>query len=194
MPFIGEIPTRSKTRLFLWKVEEDPADSEYAELVKSFKGKSTKRLKEELGGALLMDTLGIRNQVRYLDNGKPVIEGFHISISHTEDIVGIVISDEPVGIDIQDPTPKLFNIKEKFCHDSELALWQDDLDKLTFIWCAKEVVFKIYGEDLAFAEEMRVEFDEADPTTYKCTSLKHSKEFVLDWLHFEGKKVVWSRT
>ncbi|MCB0761478.1 MAG: 4'-phosphopantetheinyl transferase superfamily protein [Flavobacteriales bacterium] len=178
----------------MWKVEEDHNDPQYADLVKSFKGKSDKRRREELGGALLLERLEIRDKIVYLENGKPTLPGVHISISHSDDIVGLAVGEKPVGLDIQDDTPKLFNIKHKFCNDEELRMWSDDLDRLTLIWAGKESVFKIYGEDLAFAEEMHVHFPVQPPKWYECTSLKHKRTYILDWLTFEGKRVVWTRS
>ncbi len=190
MSFIGEIPTGSATRLFLWQVEENPDDPKYAKIAKTFRGKSLKRRKEELGGALLIDHLGIREDIRYLENGKPVVEDGHISISHTEDLVGLVFSPSPVGLDIQSPTPKLFNIKDKYCNEGELQLWGESLEKLTLIWSAKEAIFKVYGENLAFAEEIEISFGDQENEFY--ASVRGGEAtFTLRYLTFQDKNVVW---
>lgn len=193
MSFIGEIPTGSATRLFLWQVDENPDDPKYAKIAKTFRGKSLKRRKEELGGALLIEHLGIKNDIRYLENGKPVVDDGHISISHSENLVGLVFSTHPVGLDIQSPTPKLFNIKDKFCNERELALFGESLEKLTLIWSAKEAIFKVYGENLAFAEEIDIHFGDKDNEYYG--SVRGGQEsFILRYLTFEDKNVVWVST
>lgn len=193
MSFIGEIPTGSATRLFLWQVEENPDDPKYAKIASTFRGKSKKRRKEELGGALLLEHLGIKSDIRYLENGKPVLVDGHISISHTEDLVGVVFSQSPVGLDIQSPTPKLFNIKEKFCNERELELWGETLDRLTLIWSAKEAVFKVFGENLAFAEEIDIHFGDKDNEFY--AKVRGGEDsFTLHYLTFQDKNVVWVST
>ncbi|MFT4678834.1 MAG: phosphopantetheinyl transferase [Flavobacteriales bacterium] len=193
MSFIGEIPTGSATRLFLWQVEENPDHPKYAKIASTFRGKSLKRRTEELGGTLLLEHLGIKNDISYLENGKPVVDDGYISISHTEDLVGVVFSTSPVGLDIQRPTPKLFNIKEKFCNERELKMWGESLDQLTLIWSAKEAVFKLFGENLAFAEEIDVHFGDKDNEFY--AKVRGGEEsFTLHHLMFKEKKVVWVST
>jgi 4'-phosphopantetheinyl transferase len=120
--------------------------------------KLEKREREYIVGRLLLHLVLPNQQCSHLANGKPIVTGgWHISFSHTEDWVALAVADAPVGIDIQGPDEKLLRIAPKFCSAHELA-WLEGLPQpmegaLT-IWSAKEAVFKVYGENIEFAEEM----------------------------------------
>jgi len=106
-----------------------------------------------------MDHLGISEEVAYENNGKPIIEGGYISISHDGDMVFIGLSDKAIGIDIQRTSRKLEIIKTKYCNPHELTMVDKSNNRLillTLIWAAKEAVFKIYGKGLPFSEGMTV--------------------------------------
>jgi 4'-phosphopantetheinyl transferase len=88
-----------------------------------------------------------------LNNGK------HISISHSDDLAGIVISDLPIGIDIQGEDSKLLRIERKFTHETEREFLPNGLSRLAslaLIWSAKEAVFKCFGERVDFSEDMQL--------------------------------------
>lgn len=98
--------------------------------------------------------------VHYMTNGKPYMNGFALSFSHCLPITGALIHCVMGGMDIQVADPKLAVIRPKFTHDEEWA-WManrhDELDCITVVWSAKEALFKVYGEQLAFAEQIRIE-------------------------------------
>ena len=57
-----------------------------------------------LKGAATRDYFG-ECEISRLENGKPVIirpEGFYISVSHSGEVTAVVISDTPVGLDIEE--------------------------------------------------------------------------------------------
>ena len=67
-----------------------------------------KRLASLCGDALarqmLSQTLGIAPQnisFTYAKNGKPLMDGAYFSISHSGDLVGCVVSERPVGLDVE---------------------------------------------------------------------------------------------
>ena len=85
----------------------------------------------------------------YDDNGKPHLkDGKHISISHSFDFSGIIISDSEVGIDIEKQRQKIGIIAKKFV-DYELNYLnenaEDYVKKLTIIWCIKESLYKLFA-------------------------------------------------
>lgn len=86
-----------------------------------------------------------------LDNGKPVIispEGFFISVSHSGDVTAIVISDTPVGLDIEEIRDIDFEkIKNGFFSKKDA---EKITDKKSFFeyFVKKEAESKISGEGI----------------------------------------------
>lgn len=110
--------------------------------------------------AALRIGLGTEETVHYLENGKPYLAGSAMSLSHCLPVTGALMHPTIGGMDIQVANPKLAVIREKFTHDSEWAWMQgrkDELDCITLLWSAKEALFKVYGEQLAFAEQIRID-------------------------------------
>jgi phosphopantetheinyl transferase len=122
--------------------------------------KLEKREKEFLIGRLLVHMVLPGLELSNLENGKPVVSGgWHISLSHTRDLVGLVVADAPTGLDMQGPEEKLLRIATKFCNEKELE-WIENLpnpiEGALIIWSSKEAVFKVYGENIEFADEMAI--------------------------------------
>lgn len=69
-----------------------------------------------------------------------------LSISHSRGFAGaLAVNDGPCGLDIQQPTTKLFAVQERFATDEELARMDcipDPLTRLTALWTVKEAVKK----------------------------------------------------
>lgn len=168
MPLIFEKELKGEYRLLVWKVDENFEQVKTrlnfdSEKEAKYRGiKLDKRKVEWLGRSLLYDFAGI-NEVKYLNNGKPVLDHGYISISHCDDLVGLILADYPVGLDIQNPLPIISRIHRKFSNSKEI-IWvqtQDDQEDLySLIWSAKEAVFKIYGENIPFADGMRISIEE----------------------------------
>src|SRR5690606_19129464 len=80
--------------------------------------------------------------------GKPCIpnSGLHFSISHSFSYVAAVMSDKPVGVDVQVFTDKIARLQQKFLSAGEQAFFQNDPRQLTLAWTAKEAAFKWFGE------------------------------------------------
>ena len=92
--------------------------------------------------------------------GKPHIIGpEHISLSHTHKYAAAVSSNKPVGIDIEEITPRIERITRRFLHEAEIDFLRpkDKLTMLYLIWCAKEAMYKLYGRKAVdFAKDIRV--------------------------------------
>lgn len=85
---------------------------------------------------------------------------FHISISHSHDLLVIIYNASETGIDIELVKPKVVSIKEKFMSASELRALEEDClpEQLTVHWCVKEALYKLYGKkELTFKENLIVE-------------------------------------
>lgn len=83
--------------------------------------------------------------------GKPhLIDGKHISISHSHQFAALIISDKIVGIDLEWARDKIIRIAKKFAIN-EMPFLQnrnnhDLILSLTVIWGVKESIFKIRNE------------------------------------------------
>ncbi len=84
-----------------------------------------------------------------LENGKPVIispEGYFISVSHSGEVTAAVISDTPVGLDIEEIREIDFEkIKKGFFSESDSEKISDLATFFEF-WVKKEAESKVSGE------------------------------------------------
>jgi 4'-phosphopantetheinyl transferase EntD len=92
--------------------------------------------------------------------GKPYLNGsnYQISLSHSYPYVAAIINDgKAVGIDLEQPKPKLLKIAPRILAKDELSDAGTDVIKHCIYWCAKESMIKIHGKkDLIFAENIRL--------------------------------------
>ena len=78
-------------------------------------------------------------------NGKPLpLNQLNVSLSHSENLVAVAISEQPIGIDLQAVLPKIVRVIPRICCEKELELATDNI-KRTIIWSAKEAMYK-YAE------------------------------------------------
>ena len=125
--------------------------------------------------------------VNYHENGRPYLIGEHqqLSISHSRDILCVLLSDsEFIGIDIQFPSEKIRRVAHRVFNEGELNWANDDLKKLTQLWCVKEAVFKscrIKGLD--FRKEILV-----DTKTFIVSVQKgnYTQSFSVEVIDFKG--------
>ncbi len=103
--------------------------------------KTEKRKKDFLVSRLLLNELEPNQQISYNSNGAPEISnGKHISISHSKNLVAIIISYKKVGLDIEYISEKPLRLSPKFI--SENSHQNLTKEKATLIWCFKEAIFK----------------------------------------------------
>ena len=84
----------------------------------------------------------------YNTTGKPFLANQkHISISHSHQFASIIVSNQPVGIDIEMQREKIIKIAKKFSAEVlNIKNEQNYIQKLTQIWAAKEAIFKIKNQ------------------------------------------------
>ena len=99
----------------------------------------------------LLANFGYTDQdLYYDDNGKPHLkDGKYISITHSFTFSGVIISDHPVGIDIEKQRDKIGIIAKKFigyeCAIISIQNATDYIKKLTVIWGIKESLYKLFA-------------------------------------------------
>ena len=102
---------------------------------------SEKRKKEQLTTRLLLKEILPKKTIIYNKFGAPELDnGQYISISHSADLVAVIISHEKTGLDIEKISEKTLLLASKFV--SEKNLINLDKEKSTLIWCLKEAIYK----------------------------------------------------
>ena len=105
---------------------------------------------------LLSAMLGYVPVINHNEDGKPTIEGYHISISHTIGYVAIILSkDFEVGIDIEYVSDRVSRITSRYLRSDESFT---DLRSQLIAWCAKETLYKLFSEEHLALQEMKVNF------------------------------------
>jgi 4'-phosphopantetheinyl transferase len=147
-----------------------------------------KRL-EWLAGRALLKHLATESGLNYQgvvkdEFGKPFLKGLscQVSISNSFPYVAAQIHPETsVGIDLEQPRPKLFHVMERVLTDDEWKDGANDLRKLCVYWCAKEALYKIYGKrSLIFNEHILVKpFNLAETGTLEGSIREDEVEKVL---------------
>lgn len=200
MPLYKSISVNSQTTVKIWKIEES-----YDDLFKplNLKPQSLKRvlgMKSELHqrGFLsvrhLLREFGYTDQdLYYDDNGKPHLNnGKHISITHSFIFSGVVVSDKPVGIDIEKQREKIGIIAHKFVDYEYNYLKptdEDYINRLTVIWGIKESLYKLFAvPGMLFKEHFLViPFTMKDNKTIAWIDYKDKKHrYNTAFMEFEG--------
>ena len=134
--------TENNCNIAIWDTQETL--DEILKLSKPFdliRFKTEKRKKEFLSSRLLLEQLNPNAIITYNDFGAPELDnGKYISISHSKEMVAIIISEQQVGLDIEQISEKALRLAAKFIS----AKNQSNLtkEKATLIWCCKEAIFK----------------------------------------------------
>tara|TARA_B100001175_G_C19269826_1_gene523590 strand:- start:36 stop:659 length:624 start_codon:yes stop_codon:yes gene_type:complete len=168
--------------LLLWKLSE--TETQLSNLVSISPGsksklnliKSLSQKRQFLGVQNLLKLHQINNDIlSYDDNGKPhLLNNKFISISHSFNYCGVIVSDVKVGLDIEKLRSKILNISNKFVSASDRNLIKlDSVENITKIWTIKEAVFKAFGysginfKENILIESINIEFDRAKVKIYK---------------------------
>lgn len=200
MPLYKSITPNSQTIVKIWKITES-----YDDLIRSIKLKpeSFERVSKMKSGIhqcgflsvrYLLAEFGYTDYDLYYDgNGKPHLkDGKHISITHSFNFSGVIISDQKVGIDIEKQRPIINTIASKFV-DYEFDYLKKDEDdyvrKLTVIWCAKESLYKLFAtKGLSFKQNVLVIPFTFDDNSTVCW-IDHNKtksRYMTHFFEFDG--------
>jgi phosphopantetheinyl transferase len=102
---------------------------------------SEKRKKEHLTSRLIVNEICPTKTIIYNEVGAPELDnGKHISISHSKELIAVIISDKKTGLDIEEISEKSLRLASKFV--SEKNLIKLNKEKATLIWCIKEAIYK----------------------------------------------------
>lgn len=90
----------------------------------------------------------------YLSNGP------QLSLTHTANYAGAIISKQIVGIDLEALRPKVERIAHKFLRPDEIAAIPEaeKMEKLILYWSAKEALYKLHGrKQLEFITQLLID-------------------------------------
>ncbi len=206
MPLYKTITVNPSTQILIWKVEESVEElSQGIQLTNHCQAriKSLKSVSQQLSFLSirqLFKAVGYADcDVYYDESGKPhLTDDKYISITHSHQFSGIIISSEPVGIDIEKQRNKVLRIANKFTPLSEYKTLANDaavIRKLTIVWGAKESAYKIMDTPgLSFLKHIYVEdFDFEDASTTVQVNYKgKQRTFYLNFLEFENFTCVYA--
>ena len=203
MPFYKITSIHKNLYLSIWEIKESEEEllagltlSESDQLLLQEIQHSYKRLEFLCGRRLVkttLDRLQIEDHGMYRNEyGKPELinSPYQLSLSHTENYVVMLLGKEMrVGIDIEKPQEKMRKIAPRLFNTEELEYADDDLYKLSQVWSAKEVLFKLHeiGE-IDFKQHLKLDFKEGDAG--QCLGMVQkegeTKRFTLTFEDFKG--------
>ena len=105
--------------------------------------KNNKRKLEYVCTRLLLKEFENNLKISYNKYGGPILNNNKcISISHSNNLVAIIISDKKVGIDIEKISKKPLSISYKFISENDNISM--DINDTCLAWSAKEAIYKLH--------------------------------------------------
>lgn len=152
-------------KIGIWKIEESESDlgskltlTDQDKCELSTKKSEIKR-NQWLSSRMLIQYLHENSiTLSYEKSGKPIITNvdLNVSISHSKNLVAVILSDKNCGIDIEYISNKASKVRHKFLHMAENMLPANDMND-TLLWSVKEACYKLFGNDaLSFSKHIRV--------------------------------------
>ncbi len=182
MPLHKIIHINETTTAYFWYITEDVTSLFRAVSLKDTSLFRLEGMKSEehqrgfLAVRMLLQHLGYTDyDLTYDEAGKPhLIDGKHISISHSHEFSCICISNELMGIDLEKLKEKTLKIAPRFMELKHLENLptSEQIEKATVIWGVKESIFKIKNEKgISFPEHIFE--DEFSFSDGKCSAELH---------------------
>lgn len=154
---------------------------------------SRRRLRELLTERALLEKMTRRQDlvIDHNHSGKPAIDGWHISISHTRGWLAIILSDkDAVAVDIEYRSDRILRIVDRFLRKDEQ---RGDALEMLIMWCAKETAYKLFSEENLDYFEMRVNhFSCANNGVVMLDDLKQPKRLSVSYVANDDYVLTWS--
>ena len=141
---IIKIIEKDNYKIAIWKIEESLEElQKLASNISTSHIKNTKRKIEYLITRILLAKISPNTNIHYNEFGAPFLNtGEHISISHSKELVAIILSKIKTGVDIEKISNKTLLVSEKFINKGKRKNLTQE--KATIIWSAKEAIYKWY--------------------------------------------------
>ena len=204
MPLFKTIALSKTTKIYIWKISENidalllNANLSKNSQLRLQNMKSVMHQKGFLSVRKLLQDAGISdNDLIYDEFGKPTLsDNKFISISHSHEFSTLILSSEPVGIDIEIQKEKVLKIASKFMDIAHLENLShtDKIKKATIIWGIKEVIFKIKNQKgISFPDHIfENDFNLSDKKAKAQLRFNNVVEkFVINFQEIEDYILVW---
>ncbi|MGK0254017.1 MAG: 4'-phosphopantetheinyl transferase [Mariniflexile sp.] len=188
MPLYKTITPNSQSTVKIWKITESFDDLMQAISLKPASLERVLDMKSELHQRGFLSVRHLLAEFGYEDadlfydeNGKPHLkDGKYISITHSFNFSGVIVSNAMIGIDIEKQREKITIIAHKFIDYEFEYLDESSTDyvrKLTAIWCVKESLYKLFATPgLSFKKHCLV------------IPFSANDDITIAWIDYEGKK------
>ena len=190
MPIINKIESE-KITILVWEITETLEEIiALGEGIITSHYTSEKRKKEHLVSRLLVNEICPTKTIIYNEFGAPELNnGKHVSISHSKQLVAIIISDKKTGLDIEQISEKSLRLVSKFISEKDLI--KLNKEKSTLIWCIKESIFKWHQKGgVDFIKDIIIsEFNLEEHG--KVTAYFRKKELNLNYLKINNHYLVY---
>lgn len=206
MPLYKRITVNPHTKVLIWKIEESLEELSRGIELSSHCQRRLDTTTSDIHKRGFMSVRQLLGEAGYVDqdliydgNGKPHLkDGKHISITHSFEFSGIIISDQEVGIDIEKQREKILRIANKFTPIEEyrtIANTAALIRKLTIVWGGKESIYKLYAQrGVSFLQHIHIEdFDfDVGETTGKVFFRNVTSSYRLWFQELEGFTCVYA--
>jgi phosphopantetheinyl transferase len=164
-------------------------DNEIKQVLVANKIKSKKRALEILCTRILLMQIGEKGEISYNTNGAPKLSNNkYISISHSSEIVSIILSNNKCGIDIEKISNRAIQAYNRF--EAETNFIEENPDFATLIWSAKECIFKLkQKENINFKEDVKT--SDINLEKNKICMLFKGGKIILDFLKINNHFLVY---
>ena len=171
MPVVYIKEVAPDVKLGLWKIEETALQflSDSLDMRELFDSeisayKSDSRRQEKLAVySLLWKMTNSKIRISHNEDGKPIVDGYNISISHTRGYASVILSKfKNVAVDIEYYSDRVARIADKFIREDEIAI---DIASQLINWSVKETVYKYFSEqNLQYFDMKLMSFEEFENT------------------------------
>jgi len=169
MPLYKSFKVNDTTELLVWKITESLEELSGQVVLKDICTQRIGNMKSELHRRAFLSVRKLMQEIGYTDldmyydtDGKPHLkDGRNISITHSYSFAAIIVSDSPIGIDMEIRREKVIKIADKFI-DLEFnyldpSHLEDYVRKLIIIWGVKEALYKMFSRTgLSFKQHIDV--------------------------------------
>ncbi len=178
---ISDIAETEKINNIMRKNEIDAAQSEK---VKAQKHAAWVLLKRAIRHSLNKDIDGI--DFTKSENGKWLCDDFYFSITHSDNLVAVGISDKPIGIDLEIIKPHKDILTQKILTDTEKKQMQSlakeqQMEYFIKLWTLKECEFKRVGQGAFISKKIEA--------SDHCASIKIKDKLNTYFLSFAGESI-----
>ena len=191
MPLLNDLVPNKSLICKSWKIEDseeimDPNNELNSEDYQIFLKRKANHLKRQfLASRKLIELINPKLKISYKDDIPTLSDKRNISISHSDEIVTIIISKEDgIGVDVEKIKDKVHSIAPKFLNPNEIGFLgkSPSTRQLIRAWTAKEAIYKALRKPgISFSENIILdEFnDKAQSANAKFISSDQETTFKL---------------